>query len=226
MKLNFIFDLLFPSVCAACAKRVEREESLCKPCASKLNFYRTFFCGRCGARLPAEKKICHLDHPYVLGAAMNYHEPQVESLIKSLKFGRSKKAALFLAKILGRYASPLLEGQNFLIIPIPLGEKRLRERGFNQAELIARCLAANLNLTLKPALRRIKETPPQSGIRGHRERLNNVSGAFVAEQSIVAGQNILLIDDVTTSGATFYEAAAALKSAGARKIIALAAAKA
>lgn len=227
MNLSFVFNLLFPPVCAACAARVLCEEPLCGPCSSKLNLYRTFFCGRCGARLPKEKKICHLDHPYILGAAMNYHEPCAEALVKSLKFGRSKKTAPFLAKVLADYATPLLGEQHFLIVPIPLGEKRLKERGFNQAELIARSFAEKQNLRFEPsALRRVKETRPQSKLRGHKERLDNVSEAFLAKQNIVAGQNIILIDDVTTSGATFYEAASALKSAGAKKIFALAAAKA
>lgn len=237
MDFHFIFDLIFPPVCASCEARVGRDEPLCAGCLGKINFYRTLFCGRCEARLPSVvsakeggflvKKICHLDHPYILGAAMNYHEPSVQPLIKALKFGRAKNVAPFLGEILADYAFPLLVRQNFLVVPVPLGEKRLKGRGFNQAELIAQSFAKKINLSLEPsALRRVKNTKPQSKVRSHRERLDNVSGAFLADETRVAGKNIILIDDVTTSGATFYEAASALKSAGAKKIIALAAAKA
>lgn len=227
MNLNFFFDLLFPTTCLACAKRIGREEALCPDCAGKINFYRTLFCGRCGARLPDERKICHLDHPYILGAATNYHEPPVEALVKSLKFGRAKNAAPLLGSFLADYFRPLGISADYMIVPIPLGKERLKERGFNQAELIAEAFSHKLNLPIElRALSRTKNTLPQSSIRGHRERLDNVQGAFTALQDLVAGKNIILVDDVTTSGATFYEATTALKSAGAKKIIALAAAKA
>jgi len=238
MDFGFIFDLIFPPVCLACSGRTLREEALCADCRSKINFYGTLFCGRCGARLPVVasaksglptvKKICHLDHPYILGAAMNYHEPQVEALIKALKFGRAKNAAMFLGISLANYIEPIgLPLDEYLVAPVPLGKERRRERGFNQAELIAECLARKLGLPLESrALSRYKNTLPQSSIRSHKERLSNVTGAFVADKNVTEGKNIILIDDVTTSGATFYEAAGALKSAGARKIIALAAAKA
>lgn len=117
--------------------------------------------------------------------------------------------------------------KNFIIIPIPLHSGRKRQRGFNQAELLGQFIAKDMNLEFCDTLKRIKNNKPQAKMKNHEERAKNIAGCFkIKNPEIVRGKNILLIDDVYTSGATMNEAAKILKENGARKIIAVVLAKA
>jgi ComF family protein len=113
-----------------------------------------------------------------------------------------------------------------LVVPIPLGRERLRERGYNQVSLIARPLAYRLGLAFSTAaLARSRETRSQVGLSRERRR-ENVRGAFYAERSVVSGRTVLIIDDVATTGSTLSAAAAALRLAGANHVVALTVARA
>lgn len=167
--------------------------------------------------------------PYVLGAATDYADDIIRELIHGLKFNYLRKAAEPLGALLTTYARTLPQEifSNAIIVPIPLGKKRYNERGFNQAELIARTLAKSLAIPLSSNfLVRTRETKAQSEIRDREERAQNVQACFVIQEEIDPKTTIILVDDVTTSGSTFHEAAQVLKSAGAKKIFALAVAKA
>jgi ComF family protein len=117
---------------------------------------------------------------------------------------------------------------NYIIIPIPLSKQRELERGYNQAAEIAAKLALKLSLPFATdILLKTAHTKPQTETKDIKERRENLSGCFaIKNPAAVAGKKILLVDDVTTSGSTFLEAARILKAAGARKIIAIAAARA
>ena len=120
-----------------------------------------------------------------------------------------------------------LEIRNFVIVPIPLHPRRRRNRGFNQAKLLAESVAKNFNLPVFENLIRIKNNDPQMKIKGFEARIKNINGCFkIQNPEFIAGKNIILIDDVFTSGATMNEAVKILKSAGAKKTIALVASKA
>ncbi len=226
--IRSLFDFIFPPLCLNCRSAVGSHETVCESCFKTIDTQKTLFCGRCRARLPENKKICHSDFPYLLGAACSYENPAIRNLIRGLKFKFFKDASLPLAFLLIAYVEQLkiLKG-DWLIIPIPLGKRRLRQRSFNQSELIARIFADHFGLPLETdALIRAKETRPQSELKNPDERANNIKGCFaVADPQKISGRNIILIDDVVTSGATFLEAATFLKIAGAQKIIALAVAK-
>lgn len=114
------------------------------------------------------------------------------------------------------------------VIPIPLSKDRLRERGFNQSLLLAKAVADHYRLNLVDnVLKRTKETKTQSGLKDWEERKENVKNCFALENpELIKGKNIILVDDVYTSGATMNEAAETLRANGARKIIALVIAKA
>lgn len=109
--------------------------------------------------------------------------------------------------------------KNRLIVPIPLHPARFRKRGFNQAEMIGKVLSEELGLNMEiRGFRKIKNTDAQMGIKDRGKRKNNVKGCFVADGEQFSGRNILLVDDVYTSGATIREAAGALRKAGAKEI--------
>jgi ComF family protein len=105
-----------------------------------------------------------------------------------------------------------------VVVPVPLHEVRLAERGFNQSALLARRVSRRLGVPLRPALVRIRDTPQQTALDGA-ARIANVAGAFRARQScFVQGCAVLLIDDVCTTGATLAECARAMQEAGARSV--------
>jgi ComF family protein len=225
---SFLRAIFFAPRCIACRISL-REGMLCGICLKNIHIARTLFCGACHARLFGDKVLCHPRFPYILGAAARYEDNAVRSLVHALKFGRMQSAARPLADLLIEYASSqgtLLDGM--LVIPIPLSARRLRTRGFNQAELIARPFAEARGLEVHTeVLVRARHTKPQSEIETPAERRENIRGSFaVRNAAAICGRDILILDDVTTTGATLYEAAGVLTDAGAARIVGLAVGKA
>ncbi len=226
--LDSFLEILFPSLCLKCGKGVDSGEVLCAQCFGEIPLNKSLFCGRCGARLPYGQKICHPDFPYILGAATSYKNEMARELVRELKFKFIGNAARPLAKLLISYIESTGFAENdWIVVPIPLGAKRLRQRGFNQASLIAGIFAVHFSLPLeKDGFIRRKETKPQSELENFELRAENAKDCFEAiSPEKFSGKKIILVDDVSTSGATFFEAASSLKKAGARKVMALAAAK-
>jgi ComF family protein len=165
----------------------------------------------------------------MLGSAISYDDRTVQALIHALKFRGIAGAAEPLAGMLVDYIERVgLDLKYFIAIPMPLSERRARARGFNQSALIARQFARALGIPFETdLLMRIRHRKPQSDTETIFERRENVKGCFaLANGADVRGKKLVLVDDVTTSGTTFGEAARILKSAGAKKIFALAVAKA
>lgn len=210
---HFIFEILYPT------------PSL----PADLPIYETLFCPVCKARQARNVKICHKFSQYKLGAATTYSDDTVRKLIWQLKYRGKTGNALLLSRLFNAYFKNLGIGfVDYFIIPMPLSQKRLRNRGYNQAELIARRIADQLNLpVISNALIRIKNTKPQMEIKDWDERRDNVGGCFgITDALLVENKNIILVDDVFTSGATMSEAVKTLKAAGAKRIIGLVVAKA
>lgn len=224
-------DIFFPPRCFGC--QIYHSAYLCRRCRETIVINQTFFCPVCQNRLPENRRICHFDAPYILAAAADYHNELVQTLIHQLKYQSLTCALGPIASLLEDYLSALQRNgsyhlHRFIVIPVPLSSYRLRQRGFNQAGLIARRVAEKLQLPLvAEALTRIKDTPKQSEAKTREERQQNVVGCFaVTDVRAIERKNVLLVDDVFTSGATVGEAARTLKAAGARRIIALTAARA
>ncbi len=223
-----LLDLIFPPVCVNCRTNVESGQAICEQCFSKIKIFNSLFCGRCLARLPQNKKICHFDFPYILGSAADYRDEAVKNLVQGLKFNFLKSAARPLGALLINYARNIpLAVSGYVVLPVPLSRLRHRQRGFNQSLLLAEIFSRHFNLEMKPEiLVRTRNTKPQSEIKNYDQKKENARNCFsIKEPELVTGRNFILIDDVSTSGATFFEAATCLKQAGARKIICLAAAK-
>ncbi|MBI2052928.1 MAG: ComF family protein [Candidatus Ryanbacteria bacterium] len=215
--IHITFDFLFPPACFGCKKR---GTPICDECLGPLLAppARCFFC----LEAKTDKNICKrcLAHYGLDGIfwTLAYHDPLVKKLIASFKYGRKKYLA-------GRLGELLLRGLKkeqldpLLVIPIPLHEKKEKVRGFNQAELLAREAGFDLQ---KFILKRVRDTPSQARILRRSERTEKIRGAFhVQDGKKVTGKNILLIDDVATTGSTLSEAARTLKKAGAGKVYGL-----
>jgi len=225
---EFLLDLIFPRTCVSCGVRIGAG-AVCTACIARIARRQTFFCGRCRARIPGTEKICHKDVPYLAGAAGDYGDPVIKNLVHALKFTGIRDASIPLGKILSEFILRLpVAWDEFTLVPIPLSPKRLRERGYNQAELISRVVSRETGIPLRTdILVRAKDAPAQSTIKGHDARMKNVAGCFALDaRAAEIPAHIALVDDVTTSGATLDAAARALKAAGVKKIIALAVARA
>lgn len=182
--------------------------------------------------LKSSAKTTHEDKNIFI--IFSYDDNLVRQAIKSLKFKNNRGIAKIFAQLLYdellENLSDLRVFHNFrqpLLIPIPISKQRLKERGFNQCELIANEMAkidsANSFILEKNILIKTKDSPHQSRIRNKAERLKNLENSFgVKNLEKLKNKNIILLDDVTTTGATFREAKKTLKKYGAKKIICVA----
>lgn len=231
---QFLEDILFPPLCLSCRTRLETEERarwLCRNCTLPFDFPAGFFCPFCKRRSPSIPS-CHSETRFSGIAPWDYRNKRVRELLHLLKYKGIKAAATPIGKELASYflrsmelgGTPL---SNFVTIPIPLHPRKLRRRGFNQSLLLTRALNLAELPILEGTLFRIKATSSQTTFKDSRKRMENIFGSFmVTDPEPVRGKNILLVDDVLTSGATMREAARVLKNAGAKKIIGLIAARA
>jgi len=196
-------------------------DAVCQPCQQSLST-STHACPVCAA--PSQRQICGTclrDQPHFDAsvAAFTYQYP-LDRLVRSFKFGANLTLVDFFADALAAKISQNTNSEQPLptrIIALPLANKRLATRGFNQSALLADALAHRLTLKVAhQAMRRIRETPPQTGL-SKALRLKNIKGAFECVAN-VANQHIAIVDDVMTTGATLSEAAKVLKLAGARSV--------
>jgi ComF family protein len=221
--LASLVALLLPPRCAACdaALGTIASRGLCTRCAAQLPKNIGARCGRCDlpgadpcARCTAEPPpYASLRAPYLYGGP-------VAALVQRAKFSRREDVALVLGDLLAEEALP--SGVK-AIVPVPLGARRRRERGFNQSAVLARVVAERTGVALRHALRRPRETVPQSGL-GLAERRTNVREAFTAPARLTGA--VVLVDDVVTSGSTVEAATQALLAAGASAVHVLALARA
>jgi ComF family protein len=220
-------------LCARCrAALVPLRGPRCAGCARRLDAHAPppdWRCGACRARPPAFDRLL---------AAWSY-EPPLDAVVQGLKFGRLDYLGAHLAAAMAERLGAGLAGCD-LVVPVPLHWRRRIARGYDQAELIARPLAAHLCLPCRPLLRRRRATPPQSSLP-RAARLANLAappdtarafsrhGPVFAARSrhaaAAAGRRVLLVDDVATTGATLEAAAAALAQAGAASVTAAVAAR-
>ncbi len=221
-----ILNLVFPPSCVAC----QRPGALiCDRCAQAVNPVQPPFCARCGRAQTQPVACCERcaqeAHQVlqIVRAAAFYVDPLPE-LIQQFKYGKRPELAQPLARyLLSAFDSPVWRrvGRLDLVVPVPMFEERRKERGYNQAELLATEFGRLTRQRVLPAaLQRIRFTQPQVGL-DFKQRQENVADAFIATAQ-VAGKRLLLIDDVYTTGATLRACASAALEAGAVQVYGLA----
>jgi competence protein ComFC len=216
-----LLELLFPIRCAGCDRR---GVNLCEPCRPSIPWLGTDVCPLCASpsRLARICRPCDEGRMPLDGArAACRFEGVARKAIHDLKFRRVRGRA----ELLGDWLAEAVERRHLaidLLVPIPLAPGRLRTRGFNQSELIARRLGDRVDVPVfGTCLERVRETPPQVG-RSMEERRANVIGAFACrEPSLAEGRRICLVDDVMTTGATMRSCAEALRASGAARVFGL-----
>ena len=216
-----VLDICFPPVCVHCKKLISAQEKfLCDTCLEQVETYNALYCPACGARRPAYNP-CHREAIYLLAPACAYSGPIV-SLIHAYKYAYVRDIEKILSALAIAHLSSLAMPLNaYTIVPIPLFPSRQRRRGFNQSLLIAQRIADHFHIPCQELLARTKATQPQARQQNAHTRAANVAGCFsLVPGASVAGKKILLVDDVSTSGATLHEASAVLAAHGAQHIIA------
>lgn len=219
-----LVDWVFPPACIGCGLE---GVFICSDCFATINFSPTSVCNFCGAYTSKRGfcPVCAKRKPAYAGfRAFASYDGVIRKAILQLKYHN--------AVGLGRYLAGLLEVTYHragwdaeVVVPVPIGEMKREQRGYNQAERLAQPLAEALQLNYYPeALKRFHEISSQVGLN-ELERHANVRKAFVATAKYVKGQKVLLVDDVFTSGATMQAAARELIEAGAGLVWCLAVAK-
>jgi ComF family protein len=218
---------LFPPACGACGRSLASFPAvgLCEPCeegllpngggrCARCDLPGASLCPRCEVEPPLFER---LRAPFIYGGAIG-------ELVVLAKFRRREDVAAALGRLVCRDASVVAAARECdAIVPVPLGPRRRRQRGYNQSAVLARAIAAVAAKPVLHGLERTRETLPQSELPLGR-RGENVAGAFAATQKLPA--SILLVDDVVTSGETVRQAAAALLAGGALRIVVAAVARA
>lgn len=220
---QFLLDLVLPRFCVSCKKE---GTWLCDSCFGMIQTTRTLPCPFCET-VVGSGKTCEKHRPAALDGLLScgyYHDPILRQTIQRFKYGfaeeLSKPLGALLTRTLNAYQT-IIPTQP-LILPIPLSKTRFRKRGFNQSQLLAEIAAQSLKAELSTtALIRVSQSAPQA-LRSATERRTNLEDAFaVNKPSLVRGKNIILIDDVSTTGTTLEVATRALKNAGAATVFGL-----
>ena len=219
-------DLLLPPTCGGCGAPGQR---WCPDCRRQVPRLRAPFCETCGTPVSSTRRQCAgcLAKPPSFRKLRSWSafDVPIRPALHRLKYRRDLGLSEALVPQLAAYAAGLCWSVD-LIIPVPLGSGRRKERGYNQAGLISWPLSLALGISHSPrAIFRSRETRSQVGL-SRAERQENVRDAFSALPALVKDRRILMVDDVATTGATLSSCAEALYAAGARDVLGLTVARA
>ena len=228
-------NLLFPPRCPVCDKPVpivpvrpivpfgpKKTELICPGCKNKLVPIGEQVCFYCGKPLPEEEELCsgcRKERPlYKRGRALYSYDSAAASIYR-FKYGGKREYAIFFGREMAR------ELEDFIcrvnpdgLVPVPLSDRRLRTRGYNQAALLAEEIGRRTGIPVYSRLvRRIRDTKPQKGLNA-KERQNNLKKAFKIAQNDVKLSTIIIIDDIYTTGSTVNAVAKVLLEVGVREV--------
>ncbi|MCR4945771.1 MAG: double zinc ribbon domain-containing protein [Lachnospiraceae bacterium] len=227
--LKRLKKIIFPDKCPICGtvrpqwfSELSGEEgtgALCPGCRGRIKHVKEPLCKKCGRSLTSdEREYCSdcekYEHNFAEGRSIYEYDGDMKSLVYRFKYSNRRDfAELFVAEM-GRDCRNWLESKEIdMVVPIPLHPDKQRKRGYNQSEVFGAALAGDMGLAFeKDLLLRNRYTSPQKGL-SRPERINNLKNAFILKQSGVKSSkmNILLVDDIYTTGATVDAAAAVLR---------------
>jgi len=230
--LSGLKDLIYPNLCLVCANGLNKGQNpVCDNCLSKIEMNLPPFCADCGRHLDRDsiaRNKCvncnnskfHFDRAF----SPCVYSGVIKKMIHEFKYANKDYLGCFFGKLLNDFIRDYqlpLEHLDYAI-PMPLHKSRLREREFNQSQVLTTIIADEFGLKQMPGLLiRKKAGKTQTGF-GFKKRLENVMDCFrVTNPEMIKGANLLLVDDVLTTSATADEAARCLKDAGAAKVIVL-----
>lgn len=225
--LDFLAGILFPSQnrCFSCEEEffTQNPFCLCDSCLEKIKFINSTYCKICGTKISGAGELClrckdNSLKEITLARSLCEYDGIMKDVVHNFKYHNCQYLAKYLSKMLFDY---YVHSNDFkdedMILPVPISKEKLKKRGYNQSNLLAR----NFEITNKvnyDILTKIKETESQT-TKNREERLKNLQGCFVVlDRSLIKGKKILLIDDVFTTGATCLTIAKLLKKCGAMQV--------
>jgi ComF family protein len=238
-----LIGLLFPNRCVFCGSVLDTGRCVCGGCLLELELIDGPVCGRCGApvkpaapsviggRIPAGSggsspavscpQCEDLSFGFRINESMGIYTGKLRELIQHYKFHKRRLLWKTFAEILVAHKGEYIR-RHELLVPVPLSRTRFSERGFNQCLLISSGIARRVGIPFHgEILRRKGDSMPQSSLRSREARLQNMKDRFVLRERwryLLPGKNVLLFDDVMTTGATASSCAGALYGAGARHV--------
>jgi predicted amidophosphoribosyltransferase len=228
VKMQRALRLIFPPQCLSCDALVETEFSLCATCWRDTPFIGGLVCNDCGTPLPGEDTAVNercddcivIARPWVAGHAALLYQSNARRLVLSLKHGDRHDLARPAVQWMAAASKPLIQ-PDMVVVPFPAHWLRLLKRRYNQAAILAKGLASQCNLAFLPdPLVRSRRTKVQDGM-GRNQRFSNLSGAVIPHPrhpNALNGRDVLLVDDVMTSGATLAAATEACHASGANRV--------
>lgn len=215
--------LLYPNRCPIC-NRMLRDTLICPDCFKKLRYVAEPRCYSCGKPVAnAQQEYCSdcagKKHEFKQGRAVFLYQGPMRGILYRYKYGNRRDYTEFLATQAVRcYAGWIQSLDIDLVMPVPLSKKRMRTRGFNQADLFGRRFSELCGLKYdNQMLVRVRDTLPQKEL-SVQERKNNLKNAFKMNKNVVNLKRILLVDDIYTTGSTIDAAALALKQSGIKDV--------
>ena len=209
-----LFNLFYPEFpkCSVCSKEFEADKvDLCSNCIAKINFVYENYCIKCGKVVAENEEFCvdcqQYDRFFDQARAVGIYDEGLKEYIKLFKYQNQRHLAESLAQLMVIYINRFYQVKEFdLITYIPVHSNRLEERGFNQAYLLAKEISLYFKIELKTLLSRLESTIKQSKL-SKRDRINNLKDKFkVVSPKEVSNKNILIVDDIYTTGATVNQA--------------------
>ena len=227
---SLILDIIFPRRCLSCNILISEPgfSYICSICLPTISFKNEFACAFCkspvigGKTCPFCRPTHFLDRLLVV---TSYDDPLVEKILKTMKYRFIRSLADDIANLTNKYLgkNKLLDKMRLIVVPVPLHRLRLNWRGFNQSEIIAKSVADHFGFEMQTeTLCRIRHSIPQAEIHDRKSRIENIKNSFACKNpESIKEKNILLVDDVSTTGSTLDACAEILKSAGAKEVIGL-----
>ena len=222
---DFLMTLVFPHKCAACGKTMpgRRTEMLCETCDRQLHAITEPRCKRCSKPVDdLTQELCEdcAKREFIVsgGKALYRYDERMQQVIRQFKYEGCFEIGDFFAERMAQAFGDWIQKEKLeMIMPVPVHKKRLRFRGFNQAEILAEKLGECLDIPVRTqVLVRTEDTKPQKTLDVHK-RIANLQKGFAVTRP-VEGRRILLVDDIYTTGATLEACGNVLKRAGAEKI--------
>lgn len=220
---DVFLNSLFPKRCPICRDIVEKE-GICKNCILHLKKVQEPFCLKCGKHIfSAEEEYCfdcmQTPKSYEYGMPLLEYEEDIKKSVLDIKYHNKREYIPVYAKLMAEeFGHRIQKIAPNCLLPIPIHSKRRRQRGFNQAELLAKSLGKYLDLPVRgDILYRKKDTKAQKEL-SPQERLQNLSEAFYVEGDITGIKKVILIDDIYTTGSTIEACTRVLKQAGVEQV--------
>lgn len=216
---------LYPEICPLCGRTIDGAKQLyCRGCEAKLVPIKEPTCLKCGKELKDEELDCCSDckdmaRSYVKGFPALGYSPEIAKCLSDFKYHNMRCYGRFLADIIVRKrGKEILLAAPEVIVPVPVHKSKLKDRGYNQAELLSEELSRRLKIPVdKGLILRDERTAPQKGL-SNQEREENLKKAFISSKKIVEYKKALIVDDIYTTGATVEACTAVLQGMGIKEI--------